>query len=112
MEAIRKLQRSRDMIKKIVKQVKELEAPPENYKVNEDSWCVCLDHFKENQHIIELPWNQCHLYHYRWIAEWLSVDPRWPICKTTITPDLIEEKLKGRVNIEDGEDLDEHVNND
>lgn len=50
-------------------------------------WC---SEFQPSQWIIRLPWNEKHYFHDNWIGEWISKNPTCPLCKATITEELLK----------------------
>lgn len=66
---------------------------PSNFQEG-DSCCICLEEFKAEEKIICLPWNKQHIYHYKWIKDWVIRNNNCPLCKKEITVQSIEEAQK------------------
>ena len=96
LQQIRQMQMDRKLIVEIVTKIKNLKLKNDEFKPNEDSCCIWLEQFKPDGEVIYLPWNQKHMFHYKWISEWLSNQARCPICKDILSRKTINEALNTR----------------
>lgn len=51
---------------------------------SEEFWIICMESFNEKEKVIRLPWNQKHFFHSKWISEWITVSPKWPLWNVEI----------------------------
>ena len=47
-------------------------------------WCICTEVIETEDDLVELPWNENHEFHIKWIKEWFEVWKACPWWKTWI----------------------------
>jgi hypothetical protein len=50
----------------------------------DEFWIICMESYSPKDKVTRLPWTQKHYYHTKWIGEWITVNPRCPLCNTDI----------------------------
>jgi len=90
---LRRKKRKVDEVKKSLESLKLLKPHPDNFVSGEDTCCICIEHLMDSQDLIELPCNKNHIFHFKWISEWLLVKQKCPIWKASITHTDIIDKI-------------------
>ena len=88
---------------KILSELKKMEANENNYTVDVDEWCICLEALKSETLNIVLPCHKNHCMHYDCIAKWIISDSRCPMCKESITLESVEGKIEEMEKLKQGE---------
>jgi len=65
-----------------------------------EQWPICFGSFNTNEEIFEFPCQGKHLFHKKWIMEWIRTKNDCPTCRTEITEEIIE---KFKANIKENE---------
>lgn len=60
-----------------------------NFYEPDDVWSIWVERFEPSMNIIRLPWNEKHYFHDVWIGEWVNNNPNCPLCKFTITEEIL-----------------------
>ena len=88
---------------KTLSELKKIEANENNYTVDVDEWCICLEVLRNDTHNIVLPCHKNHCMHYNCIARWIISDSRCPMCKESITLESVEGKIEEMEKLKQGE---------
>lgn len=90
--------RRKEEVQRSLVQLLRLKANELNFENDKDECWICMQALKTDQDVIVLPCHDKHCMHNAWISEWYVESQTCPMCKSTISSKMIQEKLKENDN--------------